>query len=171
MTTNVCPVLRPVSVYQRRLLKYIIPPSAFPMQVVERSQMTNITIVSTFTTIGGRGKLDFGECNIEETTVQDLKFRIEMQSNVNVREQTLWWKGYVMDDDNKSLLQACVGVNAGEMIDPSLKSLRIFLTVPLDKYTAEEQSDDRIRSSSFDLLSEKYERSSQANSQSNCALL
>jgi hypothetical protein len=132
--------------------------------------MTNITIVSTFTIIGGRGKLDFGDCNVEETTVQDLKFRIEMQSNVNVQEQTLWWKGYVLDDDNKSLLQACVGVNEGEMIDPSLKSLRIFLTVPLDKYTADEQSDDRIRSSSFDLLSAKYERSFQT-SQSICALL
>jgi hypothetical protein len=132
--------------------------------------MTNITIVSTFTIIGGRGKLDLGDYNVEETTVQDLKFRIEMQSNVNVREQTLWWKGYVLDDDNKSLLQACVGVNEGEMIDPSLKSLRIFLTVPLEKYTPEEHSDDRIRSSSFDLLSAKYERSSQT-SQSNCALL
>lgn len=133
--------------------------------------MTNITIVSTFLTIGGRGKLDFGDCNVEETTVQDLKFRIEMQSNLNIREQSLWWKGYVLDDDNKSLLQACVGVNEGEMIDPSLKSLRIFLTVPLDKYTAEEQqSDDRIRSPSLDLLSAKYERSFQT-SQSNCTLL
>jgi hypothetical protein len=132
--------------------------------------MTNITIVSTFTIIGGRGKLECGDCNVEETTVQDLKFRIEMQSNVNIREQTLWWKGYVLDDDNKSLLQACVGVNEGEMIDPSLQSLRIFLTVPLRQYTVEEQSDDRIRSSSFDLLSAKYERSSQT-SQSNCAIL
>jgi hypothetical protein len=131
--------------------------------------MTRLTIVSTFLTIEGRGKLDFGDCNVEETTVQDLKFRIEMQSNVNVQEQSLWWKGYVLDDDSKSLLQACVGVNEGEMIDPSLKSLRIFLTVPLDKYTAEEQSDDRIRSSSFDLLSEKYERL--YHSQSNCAIL
>jgi hypothetical protein len=84
--------------------------------------MTFITIVSTFTTIGGWGKLDFGECNVEETTVQYLKFRIEMLSNVNIREQTLWWKGYVLDDDNKLLLQACVGVNEGGMIDPSLKS-------------------------------------------------
>jgi hypothetical protein len=130
---------------------------------------TRVEIVSTFLTIEGRGKLDFGDCNVEETTVQDLKFRIEMQSNVNVQEQSLWWKGYVLDDDSKSLLQACVGVNEGEMIDPSLKSLRIFLTVPLDKYTVEEQSDDRMRSSSFDLLSEKYERL--YHSQSNCAIL
>jgi hypothetical protein len=131
--------------------------------------MTRLTIVSTFLTIEGRGKLDFGDCNVEETTVQDLKFRIEMLSNVNVQEQSLWWKGYVLDDDSKSLLQACVGVNEGEMIDPSLKSLRIFLTVPLDMYTAEEQSDDRIRSSSFDVLSEKYERL--YHSQSNCTIL
>jgi hypothetical protein len=135
--------------------------------------MTRLTIVSTFLTIEGPGKLDFGECNVEETTVQDLKFRIEMQSNVNVQDQSLWWKGYVLDDDSKSLLQACVGVNEGEVIDPSLKSLRIFLTVPLDKYTVEEQqSDDRIRSSSFDLLSEKYERLYHTRiSQSNCAIL
>jgi hypothetical protein len=132
--------------------------------------MTKLTIVSTFLTIEGRGKLDFGDCNVEETTVQDVKFRIEMQSNVNVRDQSLWWKGYVLDDDNKSLLQACIGVNEGEMIDPSLKSLRIFLTVPLDNYTAEEQCDDRIRSSSFDLLSEKYEQLYQT-SQSSCAIL
>jgi hypothetical protein len=132
--------------------------------------MTQLIIVSTFLTIGGRGKLDYGDCNVEETTVQDLKIRIEMQSNVNFRDQSLWWKGYVLDDDNKTLLQACVGVNEGEMIDPSLKSLRIFLTVPLDKYTPEEQSDDRIRSSSFDLLSEKYERLYQT-SQSSCAIL
>jgi hypothetical protein len=132
--------------------------------------MTRLTIVSTFLTIEGPGKLDFGDCNVEETTVQDLKVRIEMQSNVNVQDQSLWWKGYVLDDDSKSLLQACVGVNEGEIIDPSLNSLRIFLTVPLDKYTAEEQqSDDRIRSSSFDLLSEKYERL--YHSQSNCAIL
>jgi hypothetical protein len=133
--------------------------------------MTRLTIVSTYLAIDGRGKLDYGDCNVEETTVQDLKFRIEMQSNVNFRDQSLWWKGYVLDDDNKSLLQACVGVNEGEMIDPSLESLRIFLTVPLDKYTPdEEQPDDRIRSSSFDLLSEKYERLYQT-SQSSCAIL
>jgi hypothetical protein len=83
----------------------------------------------------------------------------------------LWWKGYLLDNDNQSLLQACVGVNEGELIDPSLEFLRIFLTVPLDKYHAEEpQSKDRIRSSSFDLLSAKYERSHRT-SQSNCALL
>jgi hypothetical protein len=133
--------------------------------------MTNITILSTFTTIGGRGKLDLGACNVKEMTVQDLKVRIEMLSNLDIQKQSLWWKGYLLDNDNQSLLQACVGVNEGELIDPSLEFLRIFLTVPLDKYHAEEpQSKDRIRSSSFDLLSAKYERSHRT-SQSNCALL
>ena len=116
-----------------------------------------------------------GECDVEEITVQEVKCRVELLcSNVNVSEQSLWWRGYVLDDDSQTLRRACVGVNEGEMIDPSLESLVLFLTVPLEKYTVDEPQRplDHVRSSSFDLLWAKHERSSASNqSTGNCNII
>jgi len=46
-----------------------------------------------------------------------------------VKRQRLWWNGYLLDCNDKSLKESCVGVNVDEKLADDCKDLTIFLTV------------------------------------------
>lgn len=94
--------------------------------------MTKLTVVSTFTTIQGSGKVEF-ECKVEDTTVGEVKNRVQELAQISAEKQSLWWRGYILDDDALPLLHACVGVNAGERIEADISALVLFVTVPVEK--------------------------------------
>jgi hypothetical protein len=94
--------------------------------------MTKVSVISTFTTIQGSGKVEF-ECDIDKTTVGGVKERVEDLALVAVENQSLWWRGYILDEDGLSILHACRGVNDGEAYDAGTESLILYVTVPIEK--------------------------------------
>jgi len=94
--------------------------------------MTKLSVVSTFTTIQGSGKVEF-ECKVGDTTVGEVKKRVQELAQIPAENQSLWWRGYVLDNDYLPLNRACVGVNAGERIDAEISSLVLFVTVPVEE--------------------------------------
>jgi hypothetical protein len=100
--------------------------------------MTKVSVTSTFTTIQGSGKVAF-DCDVETTTIGDVKNRVENLAHVPAATQSIWWRGYILDDDSLPLLQACRGVNDGESIDADLEALTIFMTVPIEKRRPQSQ--------------------------------
>ena len=94
--------------------------------------MTNVSVISTFTAIHGSGKVEF-ESDIAETTVRDVKEQVQQLANVPIEKQSIWWRGYILDDESLSLSQACVGVNEGEHIEVSPESLVLFMTIPVEE--------------------------------------
>jgi Ubiquitin family len=100
--------------------------------------MTLIRIESTFTIILGPGKVDLGDLNVSKVTVRDIKHLIQKQADVPADLQSLWWEGYILDQDDATLLQACVGVN-GEVIRESDSTLVLFMTIPEESHMQEEK--------------------------------
>lgn len=122
-----------------------------------KRNMTKLVVVSTYTAIPGHGQVDFGDCDLQTTTVEQVKRWIESLASVPFSNQSIWWRGYILDQDSLSLSQACVGVNEGEAIDVNADSLVLFLTTPSENYQREDEADFRTRSSSFDLQLIKQE--------------
>ncbi|KAL7565325.1 hypothetical protein ACA910_014608 [Epithemia clementina (nom. ined.)] len=92
--------------------------------------MTNVTIVSTFTAIPTEGKIELGNLDVGKVTISDLKQRIEGETNIPPNDQRLWWRGYVLDHEDSSVMNSCVGVNEGELLHPGSANLVLFLTMP-----------------------------------------
>jgi hypothetical protein len=96
------------------------------------TMMTKISVISTFTTIQGSGKVEFG-CDVATTTVRDIKERVANLACVPAEDQSIWWRGYILDDESLSLLHACRGVNMGETIENAgVESLVLYMTVPIE---------------------------------------
>lgn len=93
--------------------------------------MTKLSVVSTFTTIVGSGMVCF-DCNVEETTVGAVKKRVQELTEISAQNQSIWWRGYILDDDDLPLIHACVGVNKGEKIDKDIGNLVLFVTVAVE---------------------------------------
>ena len=93
--------------------------------------MTNITIVSTFTAIPEEGKVELGNVEIGNLKISDMKKLIQRKTEIPSKEQLLWWRGYLLDREDSTIMDSCVGVNAGEKLQPGASSLVLFLTVPL----------------------------------------
>lgn len=115
--------------------------------------MTAITVISTFTTISPEGKVDLDDCSVKTRTVADVKNEIFHKTGIHQEKQSLWWHGYLLDKDDETLIDACVGVNKeNECIEPNIESLVIFLTVPIEKRVKASASSSfsRLRSGSLD---------------------
>lgn len=93
---------------------------------------TKVSVISTFTTIQGSGQVEF-DCDVGTTTVGVVKELVENVAQVKAEKQSIWWRGYILDDDTLTLLQACRGVDEGESIDVGADSLVIFMTEPIEK--------------------------------------
>lgn len=118
--------------------------------------MTAITVVSSFTTISPDGKVKLEDCSVKRRKVGELKDEISVKTQIDRQRQSLWWHGYLLDQDNVTLLDACVGVNKDERIEPSIEELVIFLTVPIEKRLtggggSSPVTRRRFRSGSFDV--------------------
>ena len=94
--------------------------------------MTKLSVVSTFTTIQGSGKVQI-DCKVGETTVGEVKKRVQDLVQIPIENQSLWWRGYILDDDDLPLIHACVGVNEGERIHDDIDALVLFVTVPVEE--------------------------------------
>jgi hypothetical protein len=79
--------------------------------------MTKITIISGFTAIP-EGRFDLKDVRLSETTVHDVKVQISQQTpnKIPVETQMLFWRGYKLDHDDQTLLEACVGVCPDESL-------------------------------------------------------
>ena len=116
--------------------------------------MTAITVVSSFTTIAPDGKVKLKDCSVKNRKVGELKDEISRKTNIDRDRQSLWWHGYLLDQDDATLLEACVGVNKDERIEMSIMELVLFLTVPIEKRLTGGTSPvtrRRFRSGSFEL--------------------
>ena len=117
--------------------------------------MTAITVVSSFTTISPDGKVQLKDCSLKSRKVGEIKEEISSRTKIPRERQSLWWHGYLLDKEDQSLLDACVGVSKGEKIEQTIEELVIFLTVPIDKRCVAPSSNgvtrSRSRSLSFDV--------------------
>lgn len=118
--------------------------------IVDRDirRMTAITVISTFTTVSPEGMVNLEDCAVSNRTVEDVKGEIFDKTGISPARQSLWWHGYLLDKDEQTLIDACVGVNKEEFIEPDIEKLVIFLTVPIEK--REKKSMSRVRSPSLD---------------------
>jgi hypothetical protein len=71
--------------------------------------MTNISVVSTLTTLAPSGTLQLGDYHVNQTTIGDVKRQVEEMANVSSSCQKLWWRGYLLSNDELPLTLACVG--------------------------------------------------------------
>lgn len=116
--------------------------------------MTAITVVSSFTAISPDGKVSLQNCSVKSRKVGEIKDEISRATKIPRERQSLWWHGYLLDQDEQSLLDACVGVTKDERIEPSIAELFLFLTVPIEKRltgAASPATRRRFRSGSFDV--------------------
>mmetsp|Transcript_27432 Transcript_27432/g.57448 ORF Transcript_27432/g.57448 Transcript_27432/m.57448 type:complete len:103 (-) Transcript_27432:158-466(-) len=93
--------------------------------------MTKVTIVSTYIAIPDEGKMDLGDIDLDQTTIHGLKEHICKVTAIPLPQQTLWWRGYLLDQDESCIQDACVGVNADEHVKSSTDPLVVFLTTPM----------------------------------------
>ena len=111
--------------------------------------MTKLTIVSGFTTIA-QGRVDVGDIDLNDTTILDLKRKIQqfLMDEVPPEQLHLWWRGYRLDGDDQPLLRTCLGATQeGESLDvEAMETLVLFLTVPLERRRC--NSDESSSSSS-----------------------
>mmetsp|Transcript_28279 Transcript_28279/g.43985 ORF Transcript_28279/g.43985 Transcript_28279/m.43985 type:complete len:140 (-) Transcript_28279:203-622(-) len=93
--------------------------------------MAQLTIVAPLTTIGS-GKVELGSHELEKLTIGEVKAMISNRfSDIPTHMQKLWWRGYILDEDDAVLTRACVGVNKGETISTeTTHSLTLFMTMP-----------------------------------------
>ena len=112
--------------------------------------MTAITVVSTFTTISPKGKVNLADCSVQRRTVGEIKEEIAQTTQIDRERQSLWWHGYRLDNDEQTVLDACVDLSTGEKIDPNAKELVLFLTVPIEKRLTGPVVESRARSGSFE---------------------
>jgi hypothetical protein len=122
--------------------------------------MTVLTIVSAYTVIP-QGRVDLGKVILDETTVRDVKLKIRQRIHDDrceaerlspptqeadtdedpIKKYMLWWRGYRLDKDDLTLLQACIGVSEGESLNRDhTESLVLFLTLPLERTNSNDSS-------------------------------
>lgn len=130
-----------------------------------KTATTRVCVASTFTAIHGSGVLEF-DCDVTKTTIADVKRTIHQHchytSATACAQQSIWWQGYILDDCEQTVRNACVGVNPDEttiMMDGGAPpaTLQLFMTIPLTQRlnadaTADEekQKRQRARFPSFD---------------------
>lgn len=100
-------------------------------------------------------QVELGNFDLSKLSVGQVKQRVEKEANVPSHSQKLWWRGYVLDENSLPLTRACVGVNAGERLDPNIDSLVLFMTVDItckrDVDLPSSPKPTRLRSYSFDV--------------------
>lgn len=104
------------------------------------------------------------DCSVKSRKVGEIKDEIALKTKIPRELQSLWWHGYILDKDSESLMDACVGVNKGETIEPSIHELVVFSTVPIRQHRPNATAPGRrFRSGSFDFKGD--------NGRSSCVIL
>lgn len=93
--------------------------------------MTKLIIISNLTVLPNKGKVELVECNLNTFTIGNAKKLIsEMCNDIAVDRQNLWWKGYILDDENLPMIKACIDfANPDESLKPNVDELSLFLTL------------------------------------------
>ena len=71
--------------------------------------MANIKVVTLLTSLDGSGEVHLGKQNLNNLKIGDVKKIINKNYDIHEQEQQLWWKGYMLDNDNLTFERACVG--------------------------------------------------------------
>merc|ERR1712157_244034 len=100
-------------------------------QIQKSKDMTKLIIISNLTVLPNKGKIELGECNLITFTIGNVKKLIsEMCNDIAVDRQNLWWKGYILDDEDLPLIKACIDfANPDESLKPNVGELSLFLTL------------------------------------------
>ncbi len=108
----------------------------------------NLTIASSLFLLPN-GVINLGRKDLSTFTILEVKTEINaIHPDATLPLQNLWWNGYLLDDDRKKIIEACVGKDPKERLSPNTTDLTIFLTVPR---STEKDSDPRsTRKSSFE---------------------
>ena len=90
--------------------------------------MTRLTIVSNLTILPEMGKMDLGDQELNVLTIGKVKDTItSMYDDINIHQQNLWWRGYILDNDKLPLIKACVGETYITLYSLSIRS-RLYFT-------------------------------------------
>ena len=78
------------------------------------------------------GNIDLGEQDIRKIAIGDVKHmiatRCEIPIEVMLDQHRLFWHGYLLDEDELPVSEACVGVDPDETLQGDEKELVLFLT-------------------------------------------
>ena len=89
------------------------------------------------------GSIDLGEQDIKKIAIGDVKHMIathcEIPIEVMLDHHRLFWHGYLLDEDELPVSEACVGVDPDETLQGDEKELVLFLT---EKDDSEGDADD-----------------------------
>jgi len=131
--------------------------------------MTLLSIVSSVTTLKGKEKISLGEQDFNKFNIGQVRELIDHKyADLDSSKLQLWWQGYILDDDNLTIMEACVGVN-GETIDRNIDHLVIFGT--LNETSIVEHNREKIRPNSFDVNEIKAEFRKQSKKLNSCVIM
>ncbi|GMH66642.1 hypothetical protein TrRE_jg4018 [Triparma retinervis] len=123
---------------------------------------TNLTIASSLFLLPN-GIENLGVRDLTKLKISDVKDELSSKypSSCPHDLSMLWWNGYLLDEEEKSITESCRrGVDPSERLSSELKELTIFLTTlppltPLRSPPSPDNSlskrDERQRKSSFDI--------------------
>ena len=77
--------------------------------VISSPAMANVKVVTLLTSLDGSGEVHLGKQNLNNLKISDVKKMINKNYDIHEQEQQLWWKGYILDNDNLTFERACVG--------------------------------------------------------------
>ena len=99
------------------------------------------------------GSIDLGEQDIKKIAIGDVKHMIATHCEIPVEEMLdhhrLFWHGFLLDEDELPVSEACVGVDPDETLQGDETELVLFLT---EKDKSEGDADDDDLDSSFQSL-------------------
>ena len=134
--------------------------------------MTVITVISTFTAISPEGKVKLSDCSVSRATIADVKDEIAEKTGIPRERQSLWWHGYLLDQEMQTVQDACVGVTKDEIIDPNVETLVLFLTVQIEKRQKTTTTmASRYRSPSFDHYKRMVESNDSITTGNSCIIM
>lgn len=94
-------------------------------------KMTRLYIRSALSILQD-GSINLGEQDIRKITIGDVKHMIATHCEIPVEDMLdhhrLFWHGYLLDEDELPVSEACVGVDPDETLQGDEKELVLFLT-------------------------------------------
>lgn len=97
------------------------------------------------------GIIDLGEQDVRKITIGDVKHMIATHCEIPIEDMLdhhrLFWHGYLLDQDESPISDACVGVDPDEALQGDETELVLFLT---EKNDAGDNADDNTSASELD---------------------
>mmetsp|Transcript_30341 Transcript_30341/g.66710 ORF Transcript_30341/g.66710 Transcript_30341/m.66710 type:complete len:140 (-) Transcript_30341:400-819(-) len=139
--------------------------------------MTRLRVVSALSILP-HGCIELGRQDVETLTVGEVKRMVSGRCEYDPNSYRLWWHGYLLDNEDQTMVEACIGVNPGESLRGSEAELALFLTTHAEDDDEGEEADvdtsfsslGRLRSNSISKLQTEI-RKQQETITSKCILM